>query len=117
MKRPTGGRHAGRTQHPVAEQSDQADFLGQRNELVGSNHSPHRVPPAREGLEAEKPQAMCRNLGLVVHFKLLDRYCLAQFRPVDRKRGAQVHLKGLARAGVFLHPWLMFAARSRPSAS
>src|SRR5580700_9438382 len=50
VRRPAGGIPAGTAQHPVAEPSDQAGFLGDRDEFHRPHQSAHRMAPAQQGL-------------------------------------------------------------------
>ena len=63
---------------PLADRHDEADLLGQRDEVGRRDHSPGRMIPADEGLEAADFVARQIDDRLVVQLELAGRQRLAQ---------------------------------------
>ena len=75
---PGGGVGAGLAQDPFAERADQPDFLRERNEFVGRNHSAFRMPPAHQSLDTAGAQRDDIDDALIVNLEFLARDRVAQ---------------------------------------
>jgi hypothetical protein len=75
VRRPSGGLRAGLVQHPASEHVDQADLLGQRDEVVGRDHATARMAPAQQRFERHDALIGQHDQGLVVQLECtgLDR--------------------------------------------
>ena len=89
---PLGRLGAGVAQDPLAQRDDQADLLGQRDEVGRRDHAPIRVAPTQQRLAARHP------LVAQIVERLVEQLELAGLQ-----RAAQVQLQGAARLQLLVH--------------
>ena len=68
----------GAVQHPLGERADQADVLGQPDELGRAHHAAARMAPAQQRLDGDDAPGLQIALWLIMHGKLIGREALAQ---------------------------------------
>ena len=90
LVRPRGGVAAGLPEHPFAERHDQPDFLGDRNEFVGTDQAALRMVPAQQRLEAADLAARKLDQRLIVELEFVGEQRLAQ---VELQPAALLHLR------------------------
>ena len=97
----------GLAKHEAADGHDEARHLGEGDELAGPHQAAVGMPPAHQGLDAQKACAPLVHDGLVVHLELAEAHRPPQ-RALEREllEGVVVHGRGVEAVGVASRlPW------------